>query len=151
MITLPFGLRSRRARDAASEDVEGASKLNCDYCGSAIESGAEKCANCGAPVTAEAEALPDYRSCPFCSRKLLALGSPACSYCGRRLPNDYIRARESDLRRLEEIRGTPEASDPGSKIGEFFRKSAHPRGGSSSVLGGALELLDPTSLFDIFS
>ena len=34
---------------------------------------------------------------------LLALGSPACNYCGRRLPEDYIKAREADLHRLTEL------------------------------------------------
>jgi hypothetical protein len=33
----------------------------------------------------------------------LALASPACSYCGRRLPKDYIKARTEDLQRIGRI------------------------------------------------
>ncbi|MFL6256446.1 MAG: double zinc ribbon domain-containing protein [Pyrinomonadaceae bacterium] len=65
----------------------------CDYCQSAIEEGAGKCANCGA--AAGAREAPDFRFCPHCKRRLLALGSPACNYCGRALPEDYARAREA--------------------------------------------------------
>lgn len=65
----------------------------CDYCQSVVEEGAAKCANCGA--AAGAREAPDFRFCPHCKRRLLALGSPACNYCGRALPADYVRAREA--------------------------------------------------------
>jgi hypothetical protein len=77
----------------------------CEYCQSTLEDGAKKCADCGAPPTA-AEPT-DYRVCPFCRRRLLALGSPACNYCGRALPEDYIKAREETMRRIGEAQ-TPE-------------------------------------------
>ena len=121
--------------------------VNCAYCRSVIGEGEVKCGNCGAPIVVEGSALPDFRTCPFCSRKLLALGSPACNYCGRRLPDEYIKARESDLRRLSEVNGTEEAKEATTKIEEFFRESARSRGGSPSALG----LVDAASLFDIFS
>ncbi|HEV8485559.1 MAG TPA: hypothetical protein VGV87_18600 [Blastocatellia bacterium] len=59
--------------------------------------------SCGAPVNHLGVTALDYRRCPFCSRKLLALASPACSYCGRRLPQDYIAAHEADLRRMDGV------------------------------------------------
>ena len=68
--------------------------VTCDYCHGALEEGATKCANCGAAAGGGGEA-PDYRFCPHCERRLLALGSPACNYCGRALPEDYVRAREA--------------------------------------------------------
>ena len=67
--------------------------LTCDYCHGALEEGAKKCANCGAAVGAGEPR--DFRFCPHCKRRLLALGSPACNYCGRALPDDYVRAREA--------------------------------------------------------
>ncbi len=76
----------------------------CDYCRSAVEEGAAKCPNCGgAPGAREA---PDFRFCPHCKRRLLALGSPACNYCGRALPEDYVRAR--DALRQKVSKATPE-------------------------------------------
>ena len=59
--------------------------------------------SCGAPLNHLGVTALDYRRCPFCSRKLLALASPACSYCGRRLPQEYIAAHESDLRRMDGV------------------------------------------------
>ena len=83
--------------------------MNCDYCESLIADGVTKCVNCGAPVIRDSSSLADYRFCPVCHRKLLALGSPACSYCGRRLPDEYIRAREEDLKRITEVEGIESA------------------------------------------
>ena len=58
-----------------------------------MQEGAAKCPNCGAaPGAREA---PDFRFCPHCKRRLLALGSPACNYCGRALPEEYVRARDA--------------------------------------------------------
>jgi hypothetical protein len=68
--------------------------MNCDYCHGALEEAATKCANCGAAVTGAGEPR-DFRFCPHCKRRLLALGSPACNYCGRALPEDFVKAREA--------------------------------------------------------
>ena len=73
--------------------------MTCDYCQGVSAEGATKCSNCGAPFAAGA---PDYRYCPHCRRRLLALGSPACNYCGRALPANYVKARESIMRRVGE-------------------------------------------------
>lgn len=86
--------------------------LTCDYCHSAREDGATKCASCGAsfgpkPVT-------DYRFCPHCRRRLVALGSPACNYCGQALPEDYLKAREAMRQRINDVsegRAEPEDLD----------------------------------------
>ena len=82
----------------------------CDYCHGANNDEATKCENCGAPITA-ATAAADFRHCPFCGRALLALGSPACSYCGRRLPESFLKARDADLHRIGEIAGDHRAGD----------------------------------------
>ncbi len=74
--------------------------MTCDYCQSVLGEGATKCANCGAAVAERAAA--DFRFCPHCKRRLLALGSPACNYCGRALPEEYVRAREQMWRRVSE-------------------------------------------------
>ena len=116
--------------------------MTCDYCKSSVVDGALKCANCGAPIGFDSSAIPDYRSCPMCHRKLLALGSPACSYCGRRLPDEYIKAREADLRRITRI----EAS-PGAEVRLFSETSRCKRNESASELG----LVDIASLMDFFS
>lgn len=91
----------------------------CDYCHGVLKEGATKCENCGAAV-GEREAA-DFRFCPFCKRRLLALGSPACNYCGRALPADFVKAREALRQRVsdvseghaseEEIRELEEESD----------------------------------------
>ncbi|MET0648592.1 MAG: double zinc ribbon domain-containing protein [Pyrinomonadaceae bacterium] len=81
----------------------------CDYCQSAFEEDAAKCPNCGA--AAGARAAPDFRFCPHCKRRLLALGSPACNYCGRALPEEYVRAREALWQKVNDARAgkaTPE-------------------------------------------
>src|SRR5436305_8165663 len=75
--------------------------LTCDYCHSALEEGATKCANCGAGA-GEREAA-DFRFCPHCRRRLLALGSPACNYCGRALPAEFVRARERMWQRVNDV------------------------------------------------
>ncbi|MBV9923514.1 MAG: hypothetical protein JOZ96_00630 [Acidobacteria bacterium] len=65
----------------------------CDYCQGVMGEGAAKCPNCGAAVGPRE--APDIRFCPHCRRRLLALGSPACNYCGRALPEEYVRARDA--------------------------------------------------------
>lgn len=119
--------------------------LTCDYCGSSIVEAERKCGNCGAPVGRDQSALPDFRSCPFCHRRLLALASPACSYCGRRLPDDYIKAREADLRRVTEVTEGVEKNEAGRKVDELIRRTAN--GHSSSSPG----VFDISSLTDLFS
>src|ERR1044072_2024874 len=74
--------------------------MTCDYCHGALKDDATKCANCGAAV-GEREAS-DFRFCPHCKRRLLALGSPACNYCGRALPEDFVKAREQLWQRLND-------------------------------------------------
>ena len=83
--------------------------MTCDYCQSAVEEGAGKCPSCGA--AAVAREATDFRFCPHCKRRLLALGSPACNYCGRALPEDYVRAREALWQKVSDVRegkATPE-------------------------------------------
>jgi hypothetical protein len=75
--------------------------LSCDYCHGVLEEGAAKCGNCGASL-GEREAT-DFRFCPFCKRRLLALGSPACNYCGRALPDDFVKAREELRQRVSDV------------------------------------------------
>ena len=74
--------------------------MTCDYCQGVLEEGETKCPNCGAAV-GERDAR-DFRFCPHCKRRLIALGSPACNYCGRALPEEYVRAREHLRRRVSE-------------------------------------------------
>jgi len=116
--------------------------LTCDYCGGSLGEAEKKCGNCGAPVVRDQSKLPDFRSCPFCHRRLVALASPACNYCGRRLPDDYIRAREADLKRVTEVSETNEVR---RKVDELIRHTA--QGHSSASLG----VFDISSLTDLFS
>jgi predicted amidophosphoribosyltransferase len=74
---------------------------SCDYCQGSLKDGATKCANCGAAV-GEREAT-DFRFCPHCERRLIALGSPACNYCGRALPEEFVRAREQMWQRVNDV------------------------------------------------
>ncbi|MDT5157498.1 MAG: Double zinc ribbon [Acidobacteriota bacterium] len=75
--------------------------LKCDYCHSVLPEGATKCASCGASL-GEREAT-DFRFCPHCKRRLLALGSPACNYCGRALPDDFVKAREALWQKVNDV------------------------------------------------
>lgn len=119
---------------------------NCTYCGSLLEDGASRCESCGAPLARDGASAPDYRSCPFCLRKLLALASPSCSYCGRRLPQDYIEVREADLRRIAEIRSDSGDKDVNRKVGELIRHSA-----SEGREDSLLDILNIGSLTDLLS
>lgn len=119
--------------------------FTCDYCGGSIAEAEKKCGNCGAPMVRDQSKLPDFRSCPFCHRRLLALASPACNYCGRRLPDDYIKAREADLRRVTELRGGSETSEVARKVDELIRHTAQEH---SSTSPGVLDI---SSLTDLFS
>lgn len=52
------------------------------------------------------------------------MASPSCSYCGRRLPEDYIKAREADLKRIADIRSGDSDTGVNLKVGELIRHSA---------------------------
>jgi len=86
----------------------------CAYCGSVIAEGESKCAACGAPAGTSSSDF-DLRSCPFCHRKLLALASPSCSYCGQRLPVEFLEAHEATLRRMSQLErvGVDDSNDSG--------------------------------------
>jgi hypothetical protein len=75
--------------------------LTCDYCNGTLEEGATKCGNCGAALAEKA--APDFRFCPHCNKRLVALGSPACNYCGRALPADFQKAREAMWQRINDV------------------------------------------------
>lgn len=81
----------------------------CDYCGASSADDAAKCAACGAPHAPLSAAAPDYRFCPVCQRRLVSLGSPACNYCGRPLPESFVRARGETLRRVTSASGGSDA------------------------------------------
>src|SRR6185295_12785418 len=87
---------------------------------SAVEEGTAKCPNCGAVVGARE--APDFRFCPHCKRRLLALGSPACNYCGRALPADYQRAREALWQKVS--KATPEEIEELGRDGDEALKRA---------------------------
>jgi hypothetical protein len=82
--------------------------------------------------------------CPFCSHKLIALGSPACSYCGHRLPDEYIKAREADLSRITQIEGDPRRSDTGP-AGESIADTLRMKSSGSATAADLL--LDITNIF----
>lgn len=73
--------------------------VTCEYCHSRADEDAKKCASCGAPL---ARREIDFRDCPHCRRRLLALGSPACNYCGKPLPEKYLKARDRIRQRINE-------------------------------------------------
>ena len=72
----------------------------CEYCRGRLPEGATKCAGCGASVGPSAP--PDFRFCPHCRRRLVALGSPACNYCGKALPEKFLKAREAMWQRVND-------------------------------------------------
>ena len=119
--------------------------VQCSYCKGAIDAESNKCPNCGAPVVSE-DTHPDFRTCPHCHRKLLALASPACSYCGERLPEEYIKIREADLHRMAEI-AKPPGSEATTKVDEMIRREATRKGTRSSLL----DFIDVVDLTDLFS
>jgi predicted amidophosphoribosyltransferase len=86
--------------------------LACEYCRGATETNRTNCKNCGAPLPVTASTPHNTSLCPFCGRKLLALGSPSCSYCGRRLPEELVKLREGDLRRLNDLNPMPSPDAP---------------------------------------
>ena len=120
--------------------------LICEYCNSLTAEGELKCHNCGAPVSPNPDASSDFRTCPLCHRKLLALASPACSYCGRRLPESYIKAREADFRRVAELNEGERQTEDDGLVNEILGRTSRKRGGLS-LFG----LSDVASFFDWFS
>ncbi|HWS87241.1 MAG TPA: hypothetical protein VN282_09770 [Pyrinomonadaceae bacterium] len=94
--------------------------MTCDYCQGVMEEGAAKCPNCGA--AAAAREAPDFRFCPYCKRRLLALGSPACNYCGRALPEEYVRARDALWQKVSQA--TPEELEELERGGDDALKRA---------------------------
>ncbi len=121
--------------------------MTCEYCKSAMVDDHMHCANCGAPVVRDGSTLPDFRFCPLCHRRLLAIGSPACNYCGRRLPDEYIKARESDLKRIADVEEGKSTAELGAKVDELIRQTTRrgQRGSSPSH-----RLVDITTLIDFF-
>lgn len=119
--------------------------FHCSYCGCSLGE-SSKCESCGAPVQSDAATVRDYRSCPYCLRKLLALASPSCSYCGRRLPEDYIEAREADLKRIAEVNSGGADLEANRKLGELIRHSAG-QGREESLL----DILNAGNLTDLLS
>lgn len=119
--------------------------VTCEYCCGAHVEGETKCGNCGAPAVGDGSTLADFRHCPVCRRKLLALASPACSYCGRRLPDEYIKARGSDLKRISDVNEGEGTSELAGKVNELIRENARHKGG-----GSVLSLVDFSSLTDLF-
>lgn len=116
----------------------------CEYCQSVCDEDALKCINCGAPVGASAQ---DFRSCPYCRRKLISLASPACNYCGRRLPEKYIKAREADLRRIRKRDTLDDNNAVKDKVDEMIRRSSRQSGSMDGTLIDFVDLIDLTDLF----
>jgi hypothetical protein len=81
----------------------------CEYCRGVVEEGAKKCANCGA--SAGEREPPDFRFCPHCKRRLIALGSPACNYCGRALPEEFVKAREAMWQHVNDVSASRAGED----------------------------------------
>jgi hypothetical protein len=61
------------------------------------------------------------------------------------LPEQYIKAREGDLKRIAEINQAPEARDIARKVDELISQTARKHG-----RGSPLDLLDITRLTDLF-
>ena len=113
----------------------------CDYCKAATEEAVLKCQNCGAPFL---RAEPDFRLCPRCRRKLLALASPACNYCGRRLPEEYILARQAQLQRISDVEATDKHPEITEKVDEMLRQTARNKRKRSAFFAA---ITDWTDLF----
>jgi len=94
--------------------------------------------NCGAPLGVGAS--PDPHQCPYCNRRLLALGSPNCNYCGRRLPEEFIQANTADLHRVKEMSGSNKAVEETHLVNIVERASHQEK--SSGPLSILYELTD---------
>src|SRR3989442_3579106 len=118
-----------------------------EYCSALVGEGETRCASCGAPVTRDSDSR-DFRTCPFCHRRLLALASPACNYCGRRLPEEYVKTREADLRRVVEVQGSSETTKTDRQVNRLICQAA---GRQLMKQPRSSELIDTTSLIDLLS
>ena len=76
--------------------------VTCEYCHSRNEAELTNCKNCGAPLPAHGAPFNPH-ICPACGHRLLALASPRCNICGIQLPEDFIRAREAELKRINDL------------------------------------------------
>jgi DNA-directed RNA polymerase subunit RPC12/RpoP len=120
----------------------------CLYCRSICETASLKCRNCGAPIVSEEAATFDWRSCPYCRRKLLALASPTCNYCGLKLPEHFTEKREEHLRRISQLNDAGRKAETKDKIDEVLRiAESHDRKGNVSLL----DLVNWVDLTDLFS
>jgi hypothetical protein len=121
---------------------------NCLYCKSLWEEGALKCKNCGAPQIAEEEITIDVRSCPYCRRRLLALASPACNFCGLRLPAQFIKTRDELLRRIARVNDSSKRQELKDRMDEVLKIAGKfDRNKEVSLL----EMVDWTGLTKLFS
>jgi hypothetical protein len=116
----------------------------CSYCNCRHLNGLLKCQNCGAPVDSQESEPSDIRLCPYCLRRLLTLGSPACNYCGRPLPAEYVHAREAILKAITVKESAVEDGKP-PQLASDLVKAGRPIGrGNRFSLG---DLFDLTDLF----
>ncbi|MCI0486009.1 MAG: hypothetical protein L0229_05365, partial [Blastocatellia bacterium] len=117
--------------------------LACDYCRSACDEDALKCESCGAPIDL---AVTDFRSCPYCRRRLLTLASPACNYCSRRLPEKFLKARESDLRRIKEKTEIDGKDAVNVRMDELIRQTARQSRNRADSISDLFDISDFTDL-----
>lgn len=114
----------------------------CEYCHSTWTENLDKCKNCGAPIT---EDDIDFRNCPYCRRRLLALGSPACNQCGRRLPESYRKAQAEGLQRIKEIEGDTIDAEKDKVIvdmmGKMSKRTSPEDSSISRLLGSLIDIL----------
>src|SRR5687768_7251228 len=87
-------------------------------------------------------------ACPYCRRKLLALASPACSFCGLHLPDHFITKRGAHLRRIMEVDDSSNNIKIKNKIDEVLRiAEKHDKSKKDSML----ELVNWSELTNLFS
>lgn len=116
--------------------------VTCEYCHGQTEAGGTECRNCGAPVSA-APTAHDVIHCPYCGRRLLALGSPCCNYCGKRLPPEFISARDADMKRVTVIsRLNSPPSDQGRSDVFGHPTSRAGNGVVGEIISGIIDLLN---------
>jgi DNA-directed RNA polymerase subunit RPC12/RpoP len=93
--------------------------VTCEYCHSHNAPELTNCKNCGAPLPARGS-VNNSHLCPSCGHRLLALASPRCNICGQQLPEEFIRAREAELKRINDL-NTPLNTD--SLLGQQISKA----------------------------
>jgi hypothetical protein len=97
--------------------------LTCEYCHSLYEDDALKCPNCAAPIN-DGEPF-DMRFCPYCKKKLLAIGSPACNYCGKKLPSSFIKAHKVSQEKIIKLDEESKVSAEVTLAGIYNGKNEH--------------------------